>query len=127
MPKYLVQASYTAEGIQGLLKDGASGRKAAVQSTVKALGGKVEAFYYAFGKDDAVIILDLPDNVTAAAVGLTTLGLRSRADADDAAASVEESRKNCTARIRDHAAVCVLLSHRGMKALAAKGETRCCS
>ena len=73
MPKYLVQASYTAEGIQGLLKDGASGRKAAVQSTVKALGGKVEAFYYAFGKDDAVIILDLPDNVTAAAVGLTTL------------------------------------------------------
>ena len=73
MPKYLVQASYTAEGIQGLLKDTASGRKAAVQSAVKALGGKVEAFYYAFGKDDAVIILDLPDNVTAAAVGLTTL------------------------------------------------------
>ncbi len=72
MPKYLVQASYTAEGIQGLLKDGASGRKAAVQAAVKALGGKVEAFYYAFGKDDAVIILDLPDNVTAAAVGLTT-------------------------------------------------------
>ena len=72
MPKYLVQASYTAEGIQGLLKDTASGRKAAVQSAVKALGGKVEAFYYAFGKDDAVIILDLPDNVTAAAVGLTT-------------------------------------------------------
>ena len=72
MPKYLVQASYTAEGIQGLLKDTASGRKAAVQAAVKALGGKVEAFYYAFGKDDAVIILDLPDNVTAAAVGLTT-------------------------------------------------------
>ena len=72
MPKYLVQASYTAEGIQGLLKDSASGRKAAVQAAVKALGGKVEAFYYAFGKDDAVIILDLPDNVTAAAVGLTT-------------------------------------------------------
>lgn len=72
MPKYLIQASYTAEGIQGLLKDTASGRKAAVQSAVKALGGKVEAFYYAFGKDDAVIILDLPDNVAAAAVGLTT-------------------------------------------------------
>ena len=74
MPKYLVQASYTAEGIQGLVKDKASGRKAAVQSAVKAVGGKVDAFYYAFGADDAVIILDLPDNVTAAAVGLATLG-----------------------------------------------------
>lgn len=72
MPKYLIQATYTAEGIQGLLKDTASGRKAAVQSAVKELGGKVDGFYYAFGADDAVIIMDLPDNVTAAAVGLTT-------------------------------------------------------
>jgi uncharacterized protein with GYD domain len=72
MPKYLIQASYTAEGLQGLMKDTASGRKAAVQAAVKAVGGKVEALYYAFGADDAVIIADLPDNVTAAAVGLTT-------------------------------------------------------
>ena len=74
MPKYLIQASYTIEGIQGLVKDSASGRRADVQSAVKALGGKVEAFYYAFGADDVVIILDLPDNVTAAAVGLNTSG-----------------------------------------------------
>jgi uncharacterized protein with GYD domain len=74
MPKYLIQASYTTEGIQGLVKDSASGRRADVQSAVKALGGKVEAFYYAFGADDVVIILDLPDNVTAAAVGLNTSG-----------------------------------------------------
>lgn len=74
MPKYLVQAAYTAEGIQGLVKDKASGRKAAVQSAVKALGGKVDAFYFAFGADDAIIIVDLPDNVTAAALGLNTSG-----------------------------------------------------
>ena len=74
MPKYLIQASYTTEGIQGLVKDSASGRRADVQSAVKALGGKVDAFYFAFGADDVVIILDLPDNVTAAAVGLTTSG-----------------------------------------------------
>ena len=74
MPKYLIQASYTTEGIQGLVKDSASGRRADVESAVKALGGQVEAFYYAFGADDVVIILDLPDNVTAAAVGLTTSG-----------------------------------------------------
>ena len=74
MPKYLIQASYTTEGIQGLVKDSASGRRADVQSAVKALGGKVDAFYYAFGADDVVIILDLPDNITAAAVGLNTAG-----------------------------------------------------
>jgi uncharacterized protein with GYD domain len=74
MPKYLVQGSYTTEGIHGLVGDSASGRRADVQAAVKALGGKVEAFYYAFGADDVVIILDLPDNVAAAAVGLTTSG-----------------------------------------------------
>ena len=74
MPKYLIQASYTTEGIQGLVGDSASGRRADVQAAVKAVGGKVEAFYYAFGPDDVIIILELPDNVTAAAVGLTTSG-----------------------------------------------------
>jgi uncharacterized protein with GYD domain len=74
MPKYLVQASYTTEGIHGLVGDSASGRRADVQAAVKAVGGKVEAFYYAFGDDDTIIILDLPDNVTAAAVALTTSG-----------------------------------------------------
>jgi uncharacterized protein with GYD domain len=74
MPKYLIQASYTTEGIQGLVKDSASGRRADVQAAVKVLGGKLEAFYYAFGADDVVIILDLPNNVTAAALGLTTSG-----------------------------------------------------
>jgi uncharacterized protein with GYD domain len=74
MPKYLIQASYTREGIQGLVEDSASGRRADVQAAVKAVGGKVEAFYYAFGPDDTIIILDLPDNVTAAAVSLTSSG-----------------------------------------------------
>jgi len=74
MPKYLLQASYTTDGIQGLVGDSASGRRADVQAAVKAVGGKVEAFYFAFGADDVIIILDLPDNVTAAAIGLTTSG-----------------------------------------------------
>jgi uncharacterized protein with GYD domain len=74
MPKYLIQASYTTEGIQGLVGDSASGRRADVQEAVRAVGGRVEAFYYAFGHDDVIIILDLPDNITAAAVGLNTAG-----------------------------------------------------
>ena len=72
MPKYLIQASYTSEGLQGLVSDSASGRRADVQAAIDSLGGKVESFYYAFGSDDVVIILDLPNNVVAAAVSLTT-------------------------------------------------------
>jgi len=70
MPKYLFQASYTAEGLQGLMKDTASGRKAAVQKAVKSLGGKLECMYYAFGKDDVILIADLPSNSAAATIGL---------------------------------------------------------
>ena len=61
MAKLLVQASYTADGVRGLMKDGASSRKAAVQKMIEGMGGTVEAFYYAFGETDAVVILDVPD------------------------------------------------------------------
>jgi len=74
MPKYLMQATYTTEGIQGLAKDSASGRRADVQAAITAVGGKVEAFYYSFGEYDAVVIMDLPDNVRAAALCLTVSG-----------------------------------------------------
>jgi len=70
MPKYLYQASYTPEGTKGLLKDGASKRRAAVEEVAKALGGKVEAFYYAFGEPDVFVIVDVPDHASAAAVSL---------------------------------------------------------
>ena len=71
MPKYLVQASYTIEGAKGLLKDGGTKRRATVEALMKELGGKVEAFYFAFGDTDAFIIIDGPDNITAAAISLT--------------------------------------------------------
>jgi uncharacterized protein with GYD domain len=70
MAKFLVQASYTAEGVKGLIKEGGSGRKASVTKAIEAMGGKVEAFYYAFGETDALVILDVPDAATAAAVSM---------------------------------------------------------
>ena len=70
MPKFLLKASYNTDGTKGLLKDGGTSRKALVQKLIKGLGGKVEAFYYAFGETDVFVIVDLPDNVTAAAYGL---------------------------------------------------------
>jgi len=71
MPKYLVQGSYTAEGTQGLLKDGGSKRRKAAEALTKSLGGRLEAFYFAFGETDAFAIVDVPDNVSAAAAALT--------------------------------------------------------
>ena len=70
MPKFLIKASYTAEGAKGLLKEGGTGRRAAVAKLVEGLGGKVEAFYYAYGDDDAYIISDLPDATSGLAVSL---------------------------------------------------------
>ncbi len=70
MPKYLFQASYTVEGVKGLLKDGGSKRRAAIEQTIKGLGGKLEAAYFAFGQDDVYVIVDAPDNVSVAAVSL---------------------------------------------------------
>ncbi|MFE8946480.1 GYD domain-containing protein [Streptomyces sp. NPDC007856] len=70
MPKFLIQATYTPEGTKGLLKEGASGRRAAVDQVVADLGGRVEAMYFAFGEDDFVCILDFPDPVSMAAVSL---------------------------------------------------------
>ena len=70
MPKYLIQASYTAEGVKGLLKDGGSKRRAVAEEAVKSLGGRLEAFYFAFGETDGVLIAELPDNVSAAAVSM---------------------------------------------------------
>ncbi len=71
MAKFLITASYTAEGLKGLQKDKASGRRDAVRQACESVGGKLECMYYAFGDDDVVIIADLPDNVTASAVSLT--------------------------------------------------------
>lgn len=58
MGKYLIRGTYTAEGIRGVLKDGGSARVQAVKQLVEGLGGTIEAFYFAFGEDDFVIIAD---------------------------------------------------------------------
>jgi len=70
VPRYLWQASYTAEGTRGVLRDGAVKRRKVVKELVEGLGGKLEVFEYALGDADAFIIADLPDNGTATAVSM---------------------------------------------------------
>ena len=71
MPKYLIVASYTTEGLLGVLEEGGTGRREAVEQLAKSVGGSVESFYFAFGEEDAFVICDLPDNEAAAAIALT--------------------------------------------------------
>lgn len=70
MPTYLWRGSYTAEGTKGLMKDGGSKRRDFVQQMVAKAGGKLIAFYYAFGDADVYGIAEFPDSATAAALSL---------------------------------------------------------
>jgi uncharacterized protein with GYD domain len=71
MPKYLIRGSYSGQGWKGLMEEGGSKRREAAEESIKGMGGRLEAFYYAFGDDDFVIIADLPSNVDASALSLT--------------------------------------------------------
>jgi uncharacterized protein with GYD domain len=71
MPKYLIQASYTLDGVKGLQSEGGSSRRKAVADAVEGVGGSLESFYFAFGDADAYVTVELPDNEAAAAVALT--------------------------------------------------------
>ena len=70
MPKYLFEARYSPEGAVGLAKEGGTGRRDAVRKHLAELGGKLESMYFAFGDADCFVIVELPDNVTAAALSL---------------------------------------------------------
>lgn len=70
MAKYMFEARYTAEGAKGIIKEGGTARRAALEKALTGLGGRLEAFYFAFGGADAYVIADLPDNASAAAVSL---------------------------------------------------------
>ncbi len=73
MAKYLFEAKYTAKGLEGLLKEGGSKRRKAVEKALKSLGGTLEAFYYAFGDTDVICVADLPDNVNATTFSLQVI------------------------------------------------------
>jgi uncharacterized protein with GYD domain len=70
MPKYLIQASYLGDGVQGLRKEGGSARRTAVERACASVGGQLDTFYFAFGDSDVLAIVDLPDNETAAGLAL---------------------------------------------------------
>src|SRR5512132_1273302 len=95
MPKFLIQTSYTLEGVKGLRSAGGSSRREAAAEAIESVGGTLEGFYFAFGDADTYVLADLPDNESAAAIALTinasggattkTVLLLSAEQVDDAA------------------------------------------
>lgn len=94
MPKTMIKAAYTSDGVRGLMREGGSQRIAAIKQLIEGLGGRLEAFYFSYGEDDAYLIVDLPDAATGLAVSLavnasgavrvTTIPLITPADMDAA-------------------------------------------
>jgi uncharacterized protein with GYD domain len=70
MPRYLFHGSYSREGAQGLLREGGTKRREAVEKLVQSLGGRLEAFHYALGETDLYMIVELPSNVAATAASV---------------------------------------------------------
>ena len=70
MSKFLIEGSYTAEGLRGLAKDKASGRQAVVKEALESLGGKLEGVYFALGDADVYVLCECPDHVSAAALSM---------------------------------------------------------
>jgi len=93
MPKFLIQGSYTSEGLKGLQKDKASGRKAAVSAAAEAAGGRVEAMYYCLGHDDVIVVVDMPDAIAATALSVTASASGLVHTKTTALLSVEEADK----------------------------------
>ncbi|MGE0361988.1 MAG: GYD domain-containing protein [Vicinamibacterales bacterium] len=70
MAKFMAKAKYTAAGVKGVLSEGGSARVAAITKLTESMGGKVEAFYFAYGGADAYVIVDVADEANALALSL---------------------------------------------------------
>ena len=70
MAKFLWQVSYTQAGMKGVMKEGGTSRQTAIEKLAQNMGGSIDAFYFAFGEDDVILIGDFPSNVDVAAVAM---------------------------------------------------------
>lgn len=98
MPKYLIRARYTDQGARGLAKEGAMKRRDSAEGPVRQMGGTVEAYYFALGEDDAVLICDLPNNVSAAAIMLAVNASGAMRCKTTALLTAEEMDEACRKR-----------------------------
>ena len=73
MRSYLLRVSYSSAGTAGVLAEGDRARRTTIERLVAGLGGSIEAWYYAFGEDDLIIIVKAPGDVEIAALNLRVM------------------------------------------------------
>jgi uncharacterized protein with GYD domain len=66
---YLIQAAYSQEGLRAMLQS-PQDRTSALRAPIESLGGKIHNLFLAFGEYDAVLLLEMPNNVAAAAIAI---------------------------------------------------------
>ena len=71
MSKYMIKASYSPEGIKGVMEKGGTARRDAIEKLVAGVGGSMESMYFAFGGDDVYAVVDAPSPEAMAAVAGT--------------------------------------------------------
>ncbi len=72
MPFYLLQASFKDDKVKALV-DKPQNRETAARQFIESLGGKLHAYFFAFGESDVVTITEFPNNETATAAALKTI------------------------------------------------------
>src|SRR5438132_13632976 len=101
MAKFLVRAKYTATGLQGAIQEGFANREAYIKGLIESLGGKTEAWYFVYGEDDVLVIIDATPEAAVAlslavnqsgGVQLTTTPLLTAAEMDQARAGLPQYR-----------------------------------
>ena len=71
MGKYLFRGTFSTEGLRGVMKDGGTSRPKAVAALAESVGGRLDAYYFAFGEDSYYVVCDLPNDEAAAACAMT--------------------------------------------------------
>ena len=70
MGTYLLRVSYSPEGMKGVVEQGGTARRQAIEELLGGLGGTIESWYYAFGDDDLYVIVHAPSDVAVAAFNM---------------------------------------------------------
>ncbi|MFM8417181.1 MAG: GYD domain-containing protein [Actinomycetota bacterium] len=101
MAHFLYLGSYTQEGRKGLVAEGGSKRREAVEGLARSVGGKLVYFSFAIGEHDLVAIIDVPDTAAALVAPLivgslgianiTTVSLLDPSTLDDVAARIKNT------------------------------------
>jgi len=90
MPFYLLQASYKDDKVKALVEN-PQNRETAARQFIESFGGKLHAYFFAFGEFDVVTITEFPNNEAATAAALKTLstGVFAKAQTTVLVTSVE--------------------------------------